>query len=459
MKAKILLWMTLAFITFNGVSIKTSTALPQTIVYVSPELITAGVGDSFTVDIKIANVEWLYGWELYLRWNPDILNLTKVTEGPFLHAEEAYETFFVRKIYNEEIGPEGYNGYAALWCTLKGEPATAAAKGSGILATLTFLVKEEGSSALDLYNTMLRDYDGFEILHTTKDGGFVFLPPKLYVDPPSIVDPTLVSGSTFSVNITIIGVEGLYAWSLYLKWDPTILNVTQIKEGSFLNQSGATDFNVTYAEAGIAYINCTLVGDLIVAAHGNGTLATAIFSVEGYGSTILRLENTTLLHSELLKIPHMFEDGYFKNVLHDIAITSVEALPITAKAGDTISVTVTAKNEGNVAETFEVRAWADNTLIGTKTVTNLSPGDEETLTFDWITEDIAEGEYTIRAEADIILGEINEEDNTRIMEGVVKVTSPQQPFPTTLLIAAVIIVALIVAVRFFYTKRKSSTKA
>lgn len=460
MKGKILLWMTLALIALNAASIKMCTALPQTIVYVSPEVIIAAPGESFTVDIKIDNVDWLYGWEFYLRWDPDLLNVTEVAEGPFLNAEGAHKTYFIVKIYNEEPGPEGYNGYTAVWCTLKAEPPTAAAEGGGTLASITFLAKQEGSTDLHLYNTKLCDYYELEIPHTTKDGYFVFpSPTKLYVDPPSFVDPTLVSGSTFTVNISITKVEGLYAWGLYLRWDPTLLSVGSIAEGSFLNQEGAypTVFNATYPEAGTAYINCTLAGEPIVTAHGNGTLATAIFSVEGYGSTLLRLENTTLLDSELSKIPHLFEDGYFKNVIHDIVVKSVEASSYDVKAGDVVSITVIVKNEGNVAETFEVRTLANITIIETKTVTSLTPGDQETLIFDWNTQDVSEGKYKIKAEADILLGETHTEDNRITMEGVINVTEPKQPFPTSLIVIPIIIVP-IAAVILFYIKRKRSPK-
>lgn len=59
----------------------------------------------------------------------------------------------------------------------------------------------------------------------------------LYVDPPSVRDPTLVSGHVFTVNISIADVKDLYAFQFELKWNGPVLNVTKITEGPFLKQA------------------------------------------------------------------------------------------------------------------------------------------------------------------------------------------------------------------------------
>jgi hypothetical protein len=434
-------------------SINTCVAQSEVVIYVSPDVNSVAPGESFNVTINIANAQNVYSWMINLTWDPTVLNVTSVQEGTFLK-REVYTTIFHPFIYNDA-------GYIMAVCVLQGQPRSASASGDGTLVTVTFSVEDRGSTAIHLHYTELRDYDVMELPHTVKHGYFAYPIAKLLLDPPSVVNSSLISGSTFNVNISILDVEDLYSWMFYLTWDPTVLNVTNVQEGNFLSQQDAqtTAFDVAYPEAGTVCVNCTLVGQPIVTANGNGTLATIEFIVRDYGNTLLDLNNTKLLDSHVIEIPHSVEGSYFTNVIYDIAVKSVEASTYNVKVGDTVSITVTVKNEGSVAESSRVRIWANISLIGTIPVTNLASGDQKLFTLDWNTGDIAEGKYVIKAEADILPGETDTNDNTLIMEDVIQVTQPQQQLPTTLIIvAAVIIIILVVVIMFYYTKRKHSSK-
>ena len=119
------------------------------------------------------------------------------------------------------------------------------------------------------------------------------------------------------------------------------------------------------------------------------------------------------------------DDGkvYAFGPLHDIAIANV--LPSTSEAysGQSVNITVAAKNEGTISETFDVSACYDSTLIGTQTVTDLPQDEEKTLTFSWDTTDVPGGHYTISANATIVPGETDTADNNFI-DGTITVTSP-----------------------------------
>lgn len=418
---------------------------PTTRIYLNPSTSTAKPGGSFTIDVGIADVEGLYGYQFYLKWNASLLNVTKVVEGPFLNAEDAYETFFTRKINNTE-------GLVRVWCTLQGEPATAAARGSGTLATITFLVKAEGRSVLELYETELRTYEGLVIPHEVEGGYFTYSLPKLYLDPPSIVDPTLLPGSSFMINVSVVDVAGLYAWGFSLGWNPYLLNVTGVIEGPFLRDVGTTLYAYeVHQDEGYLYINCTLTGQSS-GASGGGTLAVITFLVEEGGESYIDLYDTLLIDYGGTDISHRAESGYIDNLLHDVAVVDVEVSPNTVRAGDSISVTVTVKNNGTVTETFDVAVYYNGRSIGTKPVYGLESGAERTLTFSWSTQGVAEGDYTIRAEAGMVPGEANTGNNVYVY-GTISVKPPEQSFPTTLIVAVMVAVAIVVGVVFYMRRR------
>jgi len=428
-------------------------------IYVEPYANTAEPGEQFTVDVKIEGVAELWAWSFYLNWTTSLLNVTSVTEGSFLNQEGAQTTYLVKKIYNNK-------GYLALWDTLQ-TPATSVS-GSGTLATITFLVKAEGGSALDVCNTDLIKkglWGNMESMpHTSEDGYFAYPMPTLYVDPPSIIGALLTPGSSFQINVSVANIEDLKAWSIYLKWTPALLNVTNISEGPFLSQGGlySTNFTtVTYQELGYIYINSTLNGVPINTASGNGTLATITFLVEGGGFSLLDLYNTVLLDSLMVRIPSGEEDGYFANAVRDIAVINVEASSNTVKAGDSVSITVGVKNDGTEPETFNVTVSTPSppspsyAFHQTKNETSLAPGASDTLTFVWDTKGVTEGEYTIMAEASVLPEEIDIADNTFTMSGKIRVTAGGQEFPLTLIILGVAGVAIVGIGVFAYFRRKS----
>jgi len=338
-------------------------------------------------------------------------------------------------------------------CTLLGEPATAAASGKGTLVTLEFLVKEEGNTSLHLYDTKLISSLMVEMSHGTEDGYFQSLPPpEIHVEPSSVVDVSLQPGNAFSINVTVIQAVEVYAWSLNMSWDPALLNVTNVEEGSFLNQGA---YNTTFnkqilQEEGRFYANCSLFEEPPdVSASGNGTLISVTFLVEAVGSTVLGLYDAELLGYGGGELPHEKRDGYFDNsgLRRDVSIVSVEASPTTVEAGDSVSITLIARNDGDVTEDFDVIVyWGDNN-IGTVSTSDLSPSAEKTLTFSWKTEGMAEGNHTIKAVASAVIWEADTDDNTYI-NGYVMITPPEETFslPPTLIAAVIIVILIIVAV-------------
>jgi hypothetical protein len=101
-------------------------------------------------------------------------------------------------------------------------------------------------------------------------------------------------------------------------------------------------------------------------------------------------------------------------VIHDLAVTDLICSSTKVYVGQIINITVFVQNEGNVPETFNVTTYTNTTATETLTVTNLLPGNQTTLAFTWNTSDFARGNYTIKAMASTVPGEVDISDNTFI---------------------------------------------
>lgn len=147
-----------------------SFSLAQTaFLYVEPETTIALPGDSFSINFEIADVESLYAWQICLSWDPSVLHLKRVQEGPFLSENWTKPTIFVT---NYDDTTSGYMLFGD--CLLGQVPSTS---GSGTLAYGYFSVKQFGSSPLTLvlegtWRTYLLDRNMNEIPFTKQDGFF-----------------------------------------------------------------------------------------------------------------------------------------------------------------------------------------------------------------------------------------------------------------------------------------------
>ncbi len=147
----------------------------STLVYVDPPTVSLESDETFTVQVKVTNVKNLYTYEFKLGWDPSLLEVTGIAEGPFLNSEGTHVTYFQDKIYNTPDSL-GVSGYSYVACSLLGELATAAASGNGTLATVEFRANELGNTSLHLYATKLIDSLMVEISHETEDGYSIIIP-------------------------------------------------------------------------------------------------------------------------------------------------------------------------------------------------------------------------------------------------------------------------------------------
>jgi hypothetical protein len=113
----------------------------------------------------------------------------------------------------------------------------------------------------------------------------------LYVDPSSIVDPTLVQGSTFTVDLIVSDVEFLFAWQVNMSYGSAVLKCVNLIEGEFLaNQpNGTIGASEIENDEGWAVFGWSTLGAHI-GVSGSGTLATIEYEVLAEGESPLKIE-------------------------------------------------------------------------------------------------------------------------------------------------------------------------
>lgn len=98
--------------------------------------------------------------------------------------------------------------------------------------------------------------------------------------------------------------------------------------------------------------------------------------------------------------------------VHDIAVINMyPPSPIEVGEITSFNITVEVRNKGDFTETFNVTVYYNENLLQTQTVTNLVPKNETTLTLTWNATEVTPGNYTLKAEAQLVPGEKNEENN------------------------------------------------
>lgn len=163
---------------FIGTAMANSTEMA-----VDPQLYTAdNIGVIFQVNVTIQDVTNLAGYEFKLGYDTTVLTATLIEYGGIFGP-----TYF--ELISTINDAEGWVGYGCM--EMFGEPEFT---GSGVLATITFSATEEGSCALDLYDTKAGDAAAAPIEHTVMDGDVTVIPEfPLFMIAPLFLAVTLAA--------------------------------------------------------------------------------------------------------------------------------------------------------------------------------------------------------------------------------------------------------------------------
>jgi len=246
------------------------------------------------------------------------------------------------------------------------------------------------------------------------------------------VYPAYYEGTTIGEEFTIdinISVANLAGFEYKFRWNNTLLEVTKIQitppwATYFIGSNVTSDLGDGRNQHFLGVASLPTTGWT-----GETTICTYTFRViykphfpEPDGYSLLDLVDTKFSDPSATPIPHETYDGEYTiktEIAHDVAVISVVTNTTEVYVGDFVGINVTAKNVGGGIETFNVTAYYDNKVIGTGTVTDLAPGENTTLTFNWKAQ-VLPGNYTIKAVADTVPDETDTADNTFI-DGEIKV--------------------------------------
>ena len=366
--------------------------------------------NTFAVNVSIAEATDLYAFQFKLSYDPTVLTCTSAVLGDFFPPS----VIPMVTINNSA-------GYVIFSATLA--PPEAARTGNGTLAIITFHVENLGATALDLSDTQLFNQIAEPCPHSAEDGFFNnILMAKLAVDPPVIFDPTMTPPKTFDINITIDDVEDLYSFQFNFTYNSEVLTCY----GAVLN----SDFGGFYPTStftvddrnGYIWVNASYDPPASpITTFAPRTLVTLKFQVESMGISHLNLTDTGLADSDGDPIPHEVTNGIFISQIRDVAIIDVYASANIVYQGWPVNITVVVTNKGDVAETFDVTAYFDDSTIGTATIVGLAPNDTATAIIPWNTTEAEPcHNYTIRAYAWPVPYETSLEDNS-FTDGNVKI--------------------------------------
>lgn len=143
----------------------TATAMATTTIYVEPQSIIMRMEENFSVNITIANVVDLCGWDFKLYYSNSVLNGTSITEGSFL--KTGGNTYFYVSNFTDAYNAT--HGLIRAVCTLF---APTGVNGGGDLAKIGFKAKGTGETSLKLADTVIVDsaFPPNEIPHVDDDG-------------------------------------------------------------------------------------------------------------------------------------------------------------------------------------------------------------------------------------------------------------------------------------------------
>jgi len=284
--------------------------------------------------------------------------------------------------------------------------------GDGGTATGQIVTHKYSSPGTYIVSLTVTDNDGLTDMETKEITVYEYRPARLYVNPPEIADPTLLPPSIVKINITLEGVREMYGYEFKLEYNTEMLTCIGAIVNIIQNQTNFSPRILIDDPAGFIHVNVTYYPPstpMTIAQPEN--LVTIYFLISGMGYSQLHLSDTEIIDVYGNLISHQTEDGFIITIIRDVAVIDVAPSSYWAYQNWTIQISVTVKNIGNLSESFNVNVYYNDTLIATRSIINLPPGNSSSITINWNTTGVREGIYIIKAEASLVPYEYNIENN------------------------------------------------
>lgn len=286
---------------------------------------------------------------------------------------------------------------------------------------------------------------------------------------------TVNAGLTFNISIIAEGIPnqegGLAGWQVVLRWDPNVIKCTEetMNYGCWSNHLGPFFDNPINNSAG-CYTQALTLKSPATPIIGTCWLVNLTFSsaaTAGVAGSYLEIEADNVRGLE-----YILFDKSGNYILHNFVNAQLNVQPLTRNLsivdlaissdsmclGDVANINVAVRNNGDVAETFNVSVYVDTALIHTQIIFDLLPSRQTVITCSWNTADASVGSYLIEVYVSTIPGEICIEDNVRVEE-IALVPEFGSPLVFYILLALLLVAIFLVAIskrihkiaRFFST--------
>jgi hypothetical protein len=187
------------------------------------------IGETFAVNVTVANVRDLYAWSFQMCYKSEILNASHWSLGSFFNSSNAMN---ITVIWTDNFNAT--HGLMQIDFTFLGKVPTF--NGTATLATVYFRVKSYGVTSLHLQNTLLLDdSEPFpqEMPHTTVDG-------KVRLGPSDVSDvavtaialsKNVVNNTVVRINVTVVNYGARSeTFNVTLYYDLNEINTQVVKD-------------------------------------------------------------------------------------------------------------------------------------------------------------------------------------------------------------------------------------
>jgi hypothetical protein len=158
---------------------------------------------------------------------------------------------------------------------------------------------------------------------------------------------------------------------------------------------------------------------------GDSSVVTFIWNTFGFspGKYLVKAE-APILTWENDTTDNTFTDGWvtLTRPFVNIAVTQIVPWQSSINIGETLKVNVTVENGGEIPASFDVKLYANNSMINKLHVDNMPPQSSIVLKFSWTTSTWQLGSYRLSAEASILDWENETEDNF-LADGIVTIVA------------------------------------
>jgi hypothetical protein len=153
-----------------------------------------------------------------------------------------------------------------------------------------------------------------------------FLPVYSEVETKLAISPKILytAANTFSVNVTVVNAEYLFAWQANLTFNKNVLKLTSITEGDFFARQPEGTLVASNIRDSWALFGVTTKGQS-QGVSGSGNLATLLFQVMGQGISLLDIRETNRTYLQAQTSPYpppdfeffdfTIQDGIFVNTI------------------------------------------------------------------------------------------------------------------------------------------------